>query len=106
MIGNFLITTGNAPSLVSLDDIENMKQQINNMFNDPDRVNTMIAYESEEILVSMSYYDNVWSFCTRDILMIDFDYKEGFNYQSAINTVKGYTNFMHDKGIDLIFRIY
>lgn len=94
------------PSAVTEEDIQAMKGQINSMFNDADRVSTMIAYESDELIVSMSYFDNVWSFCTRDMLMIDFDYKEGFTYQTAIDTIKDYTEFMHNKGVDLKFRIY
>lgn len=35
------------------------------------------VYQQSNIDVGMSFHDNVWSICTKDVLMIDFDFKLG-----------------------------
>lgn len=84
------------------------------------------VYEQEDIEVGMTYYGNVWSMCTKNILMIDFDYKAPTKDASktqidgeasskghsiltrdkAFDMLRKYTDHMHSLGIDLLFETY
>ena len=57
--------------------LEEMNEKIlptaHRFYDNPENPVKKIVFEQSDILVGMSYYDNVWSICTPDILMIDFD---------------------------------
>lgn len=99
--------TGFCPSKLSLETLnENFFPTVQRFFDTPKRIMKITVYEQTDILVGMSIYDNVWSLCTKDILMIDFDIKEGFTREKAFEAVRKYTEYMEKYDIKLAFQMY
>lgn len=46
------------------------------------------AYETEEILVGMMLHDKVWSLCSKDLLLLDADLKDGATTESVEKQVQ------------------
>lgn len=98
---------GFCPNKLALEGLaEKIIPTVERFYDNPEKVFKKIVYEQSDILVGMTYYDNVWSICTKDILMIDFDIKDGFTRKQAFQTVYDYTNFMESHGIRLSFSMY
>lgn len=91
-------------------DLEKMRSEVfpvvNKLAQDPLKFNKWIAYDQNDLIVGMSFGNNVWSMCTRKILMIDFDFKEGFTRETAILSIKKYTAYMRMRGINMMFEMY
>ena len=92
---------GFCPS-ASLEDVAPVVQRF---FDNPKQTMKIVVHEQPDILVGMTVYDNVWSVCTKQILMIDFDIKEGITRERAFQIVEEYTEFMHQRGIDMSFQM-
>ena len=86
-------------------ELQSIYDQVNDIF-DNNEFKELIAYEQEDLVVAMNLMNNVWSLCVRDILMIDFDVKEGITRDDAINRITRYTNRIHDEGRDLLFEMF
>ncbi len=76
------------------------------MYNTPLKMKSIIAYQQSDILVQMDTFTNVWSYCNKDIVMIDFDFKLGFTVDNALQVVRDYTEYMHANGKDYLFHNY
>lgn len=85
--------------------LQTIYDDVNDIF-DQNKFKSWIAYEQEDLIVSMNFLNNVWSLCVRDVLMIDFDLKEGVTRDDAIQIITNYTDTMHKKGHDLLFEMF
>lgn len=66
----------------------------------------LAVHSQDNLIVGLDVFNNIWSICTKDLLMIDFDYKLGFTQEDALDLVEKYAKFMHDSGRDLLFHMY
>jgi len=65
------------------------------------------VYQQKDLEIGMTIMNNVWSMCTKNILMIDFDFKVGLTKDKALNMIRAYTEYMHiNYKIDLLFQNY
>lgn len=46
------------------------------------------VYEQKDLQIGMTLLNNVWSMCTHNILMIDFDFKTGMSKETALNMLR------------------
>jgi hypothetical protein len=93
------------PSTEDESDLQHIYDQVNEIF-DRGEFKEVIAYEQEDLVVAMGFKNNVWSLCVRDVLMIDFDFKEGIDRKNAIKIITRYTNTKHKEGEDLLFEMF
>jgi len=64
-------------------------------------------YEQEDINFGYDINGGVLTMCTQEILMIDFDYKDGFTNEKAIKYVKEFTDFLYTKyKYEMLFAMY
>lgn len=95
------------PTKFNIDDFKNrVETKIDSMYNTPLQMKSIVAYQQSDILVQMDTFTNVWSYCNKDIVMIDFDFKLGFTIDNALQVVRDYTEYMHVNGKDYLFHNY
>jgi hypothetical protein len=80
--------------------------KIEGLYEDPLTTTQWIAYEQPDITISMNFFNNVWNMCTKTVLMIDFDFKEGFTLEMAFKGLQDYTKAMKKAGEELLFSCY
>jgi hypothetical protein len=85
---------------------QEVRPNVQELYEVPTRVSQETIYQDDEIMIRMTYFDNVWSICTHDIMMIDFDFKEGFTRETAIQSIVEWTEYMHERGLDYLFMMY
>lgn len=85
---------------------ETIRPKIDNLFDDIYTSKKIILHEQDNLVVGLDVYSSVWSLCNKDILMIDFDEKEGISKNKAIELIREYTNDLHEKGFDLLFYMF
>ncbi len=60
----------------------------------------------DNLIVGLDVFNNIWSMCTKDLLMIDFDYKLGFTQRDVLDLVERYAEFTHAHNHDTLFHMY
>ena len=53
------------------------------------------VYEQSNLKVEIDVGRNIWAMCVRDLLMIDFDFKDGYTEESSLEIVRKYTEYMY-----------
>jgi hypothetical protein len=86
-------------------DIQQIYDQVHELF-DKNEFKELIAYEQGDLVVAMGLMNNVWSLCVRDVLMIDFDFKDSITREQAIKIITKYTKTKHQEGTDLLFEMF
>lgn len=69
-------------------------------------VKKLVVHSQDNLVIGLDVFNNIWSMCTKDLLMIDFDYKLGFSQQDALALVERYAEFMHLHHQDVLFHMY
>ena len=69
-------------------------------------VKKLEVHSQNNLIIGLDVFNNIWSMCTKDLLMIDFDYKLGFTQQDALDLVARYAEFMHSNEHDVLFHMY
>ncbi len=64
------------------------------------------AYSQADNVLSYDVYYGIWSICTNEVLMVDFDVKLGFTKLDAVDLLKKFTNDWKAKGVEYLFWIY
>lgn len=90
-------------------EIDNKIKQIDSSFS-KGTIDTFVLFQSKDFQVNVNYNNMVMAMCTKDIFTVDLDFRSGYwNDSDALDTIElltKYTNFMHQKGRDLLFKIY
>src|SRR3989337_4444383 len=96
------------PKPLSLDVLRNeIYPKVMGILDNPQKSNKLPIHEQDDMIIGLDIFNHVWTMCTKDVLMIDFDVKEGFTKQAAIDLVREYTNFLHEHGgVDMLFKMY
>ena len=66
----------------------------------------ILIHEQDNLVVGFDIYTNIFSLCNRDILMIDFDYKDGINRKDIITHVSNFCDKMLNKNEEILFAMY
>ena len=65
------------------------------------------VYEQEDINFGYDIHGGVFTMCTQEILMIDFDYKDGFTDKKATRYIREFTDFLYTKyKYEMLFAMY
>lgn len=63
-------------------------------------------YEQNDVRFEYNIQSAVFVLCFDSILMIDFDFKFGFDEEKIYRLIRTYTDFMHSNGYDMLFQVY
>jgi hypothetical protein len=66
----------------------------------------LTLYQQEDIRFGYEIHPAFFVLCCDALVMLDFDFSEDFLLEDALYTLYSYTDFMHKKGIDLLFELY
>lgn len=94
------------PEKVTEEDIARDEPSYQRSYQNHGQFKQIRVFETNDFLLRYDYGDAVWAMCVKDLFTIDFDIKEGVSQRDAVLMVKRYTDFMHSKGVDLLFSIY
>ena len=85
--------------------MEIVRKKIDNLVKE-NKSHRRVLHQQEDINVGYDYYASIFSLCCKDILMIDFDNKDGWYLDNVIERLKQYTKDEKAKGIEYLFEIY
>lgn len=88
-----------------LSKIQHIFDKIEGFFK-TNKFNQWIVYKQEDLYVAFGDRKNVWTLCTKNILMIDFDFKDNITRSQVIQIMTTYTDTMHKQGHDLLFEMF
>lgn len=90
-------------------EIDNKIKQINLSFG-RGTVDTFVLFQTKDFQINVNYNNMVLAMCTKDIFTVDLDFDSGrWNTTEAYQTVKRlqlYSDFMHKRGTDLLFKLF
>lgn len=64
------------------------------------------VFETNDFLLRYDFTDAIWAMCVKDMFTLDVDIKDGITLDEAIIVVYRYVEFMHNRGLDLLFRVF
>lgn len=80
---------------------------IDKLYSNKTLTSRIIIHEQSDLNFGYDIFGGVFTLCTKDILMIDFDNKDGFTKEKAIDYIKTYTECMkRDHNYDMLFQMY
>lgn len=96
------------PNKTSLTLLKNgIRPIIDSLYNDKTKTFRKVLHEQNDLNYGYDIFGGVFTLCNRDILMVDFDNKDGFTTELAIEYIKDYTNKMYNKHkYDMLFELY
>lgn len=62
------------------------------------------VFETRDFLLRYDFSDGIWAMCVKDMFTVDADVKDGLTKEEILIVVFRYTEFMHNRGIDLLLR--
>lgn len=65
----------------------------------------IIVLDNEEMVFRWDAYGRIFTFCVRDMLVLDIDTKYGEGKEKTLEQLERYCDFMHENGVDLLFQI-
>lgn len=66
----------------------------------------IFIHEQDNLVIGFDIYTSIFSLCNRDILMIDFDYKEGLKREDIIIDVSDFCDKMLSQNEEMLFAMY
>lgn len=66
----------------------------------------ILIHEQDHLVIGFDIYTNIFSLCNKEILMIDFDYKEGITRKDIIARVSNFCDKMLKEGEEMLFAMY
>jgi hypothetical protein len=100
--------TDGCPNSVS-EELLNVKIRplVDSLFNDKIKTAKIVIHEQDNLIFGYDIHGGVFTLCTKDILMVDFDNKDGISNELAIKYIEEYTNKMNDDyGYEMLFEMY
>jgi len=93
---------------ISTTEIDKKIKQINRMFDSGDTISTEILYQTADFQLNVNYYNMVFAICVPDILVIDSDFNVWSRHSAdkVVKEIGRFCDFMHAKGIDLLFKMF
>jgi hypothetical protein len=87
------------------EDVKRDEPQYQRNYQNYGKYSQIRVFETPDFLLRYDFGDAVWAMCVKDLFTIDFDIKEGITQDDAVVMIKKYTDFMHSKGVDMLFSI-
>lgn len=83
-----------------------IRPKINSLYENKTKSARIIVHEQEDLNFGYDIFGGVFTLCTQEVLMVDFDHKDGFTDEKSISYIKNFTDFLHQQGYDMLFEMY
>ena len=61
------------------EDLKTYMDKVKKIYDNPSNMRKIIVHQQNDLSINLDISTNVWTMCTHDMLMIDFDFKSGLN---------------------------